>query len=154
MDKRAKLEQAIAEEQVYAKLWMLDGEKKAERERTEAAEKKKKVSETMNILTWQTEQRRAVADLEADKRVKEQQMLKRQWKAEQEADAEVERQKFVLNRERNIELINHNAAEKELRQIAQQAEKTRDKELLDAALAREKALADLEEAERQSKRMR
>ena len=45
-------------------------------------------------------------------------MLKRQWKAEQDADVEVERQKFVLNRERNIELINHNAAEKELRKVA------------------------------------
>ena len=33
MDKKAKLEQSIVEEQVYAKLWMLDGEKKAERER-------------------------------------------------------------------------------------------------------------------------
>ena len=52
MDKRAKLEQDIQEEQVYAKLWMLDAEKKAERERTEAVEKKQRVSETMNILTW------------------------------------------------------------------------------------------------------
>lgn len=46
---------AIAEEQVYAKLWMLDAEKKAERERQEAAEKGKRVNETMNILTWQTD---------------------------------------------------------------------------------------------------
>ena len=52
MDKRAKLEQQIQEEQVYAKLWMLDAEKKAERERTEAVEKKQRVQETMNILTW------------------------------------------------------------------------------------------------------
>ena len=52
LDKRSKLEQGIAEEQVYAKLWMLDGEKKAERERREAEEKAKRISETMNILTW------------------------------------------------------------------------------------------------------
>jgi len=52
MDKRAKLEQVIQEEQVYAKLWMLDAEKKAERERTEAVEKKQRVQETTNILTW------------------------------------------------------------------------------------------------------
>ena len=55
LDKRSKLEMSIAEEQVYAKLWMLDAEKKAERERTEAAEKAKRVNETMNILTWQTD---------------------------------------------------------------------------------------------------
>jgi hypothetical protein len=31
-------------------------------------------------------------------------------------DKEAERQKFILNRERNLELIKHNAAERELRQ--------------------------------------
>lgn len=36
MDKRSKLEQEIQEEQVYAKLWMLDAEKKHQREREEA----------------------------------------------------------------------------------------------------------------------
>jgi len=52
MDKKAKLEQQIVEEQVYAKLWMLDQQKKVEREKKEAIEKRKKVSETVNILTW------------------------------------------------------------------------------------------------------
>jgi hypothetical protein len=44
-------------------------------------------------------------------------MLKGQWAKEIEADKEAERQKFILNREGNLELINHNAAEKELRSI-------------------------------------
>lgn len=35
-------------------------------------------------------------------------MLKKQWAIEHEQDKEAERQKFILNRERNIELINHN----------------------------------------------
>ena len=67
-------------------------------------------------------------------------MLKEQWAKEIEADKEAERQKFILNRERNLELINNNAAERELRGIQTEVEKARDKELLDAALAREKAL--------------
>lgn len=67
-------------------------------------------------------------------------MLKGQWAKEIEADKEAERQKFILNRERNLELINHNAAERELRAIQTEAEKGRDKELLSAALAREQAL--------------
>lgn len=117
LDKRSKLEMAIAEEQVYAKLWMLDAEKKAERERTEAAEKAKRVGETMNILTWQTDQRKTVQQIEAEKKKKEQEMLKTQWKAEEAADGEAERQRFILNRERNMELINHNANEKELKGI-------------------------------------
>ena len=67
-------------------------------------------------------------------------------------DKEAERQKFVLNRERNIELIKHNEAERELRLAQTDAEKARDKQLLDAALAREKALADHEDAERRKRR--
>ena len=52
MDKRAKLEQQVLEEQVYAKLWMLDADKKLEREKKEVVQKKEKVKETLNILSW------------------------------------------------------------------------------------------------------
>jgi len=54
-------------------------------------------------------------------------MLNKQWVKEEEDEKEAERQKFILNRERNLELINHNAAEKELRHIQEEADKTRDK---------------------------
>jgi hypothetical protein len=54
--------------------------------------------------------------------------------------------------ERNLELINHNAAERELRGIQQEVEKNRDQELLNAALAKEKALQEIEEAERAERR--
>ena len=50
-----------------------------------------------------------------------------------------------------MELINHNANEKELKGIQLEAAKARDKELLDAALAREKALIELEEAEKNAR---
>ena len=52
MDKRQKMEENIIEEQVYAKLWMLDGEKKLAREKREAEEKRMKIDETMGILSW------------------------------------------------------------------------------------------------------
>ena len=39
-------------------------------------------------------------------------MLNTQWKNEEEHEKEIERQKFLLNRERNLELIRHNEAEK------------------------------------------
>ena len=44
-------------------------------------------------------------------------MLNKQWAKEIEADKEAERKNFVLNRERNLELISHNAAERELRAV-------------------------------------
>jgi len=46
------MEENIIEEQVYAKLWMLDGQKKLAREQREAEEKRTKVAETMDILSW------------------------------------------------------------------------------------------------------
>lgn len=42
----------------------------------------------------------------------------------------MERQKFVLNRERNLELIRHNEAEKVLRDAQDKVEKDRDRYLL------------------------
>lgn len=64
-------------------------------------------------------------------------MLKNQWANEIEADKEAEKQRFILNRERNLELIAHNQAEKELRTVQSEKEKLRDKELLAAQLARQ-----------------
>lgn len=61
-------------------------------------------------------------------------MLQHQWTKELDADKEAQRQQFVLNRERNLELISHNAAERELRSIQNEVEKSRDKQLLDNAL--------------------
>jgi len=51
-----------------------------------------------------------------------------------------------------LEIIQHNVAERELNRIQQEAEKHRDTELLADALAREKAIEDIEEAERLARR--
>lgn len=131
---------------------MLDHDKKVHREKTEAAEKKKKIHETVNILTWQNENRTRESEIAREKKMREQEMLKTQWAREIAADSEADRQKFVLNRERNLEIIQHNVAERELNRIQSEAEKQRDKELLADALAREKALEEIEEAERQARR--
>lgn len=152
MDKKQKLQNQIVEEQVYAKLWMLDAEKKAQREQREFEQNKRKVQETVNILTWQTEQRANQNEFEKQSKMREQQMLNEQWQRELQMDKNAEHQKFILNRERNLELIKHNEAERELRQAQEAAEKARDKQLLEAALAREKALADIEEAEKLKRR--
>lgn len=152
MDKRQKMEENIIEEQVYAKLWMLDGQKKLAREQREAEEKKIKVAETMDILSWQAQAKVQVGQTTQQKQLVEQEMLKKQWAIEIESDKEADRQKFILNRERNIELINHNAAERELRGIQVQTEKNRDQHLLNANLNREKAMIELEEREKAARR--
>ena len=58
----------------------------------------------------------------------------------------------MLNRERNLELIAHNATEKQLREQAQQVERNRDKVLLEAALGRERAIEQVEHEERMARR--
>lgn len=54
----------------------------------------------------------------------------------------------MLNRERNLELAAHNATEKELRNVAEQQERLRDKEMLNSALDRERAIEQIENEEK------
>lgn len=89
--------------------------KKEERERREAEEKKKRVSETMNVLDWQKMTREQQKAWEEQQRQGERQMLANQWTKEEQYEREMDRQKFVVNRERNLDLIRHNEAEKKIR---------------------------------------
>jgi hypothetical protein len=47
---------------------------------------------------------------------------------------------MIENRDRNIDLIRHNAAEREVKVAEAQAEKELDKKMVEEALARERAL--------------
>lgn len=79
-------------------------------------------------------------------------MLAEQWKREEDYEKTLEQQKFILNRERNLELIRHNEAEKLLREEQLRLEKERDKEMLGAALTREQQIERIEQEERLRRR--
>ena len=79
-------------------------------------------------------------------------MLNKQWDMEAKKEQDLEHQRFVLNRERNIELIQFNEEERKLKIQQIEKEKLRDKYMLDMALKQEQALKDLEEAERLNRR--
>jgi hypothetical protein len=115
VDKKRIADQKIMEEQVYAKLWDLDLRAKEERERKEAEDKKRRVGDTMAVLDWQKDTRVQGKQQDHQLTDMERQMLKEQWKREEEHEREMERQRHVLNRERNMELIRHNEAEQLLR---------------------------------------
>jgi hypothetical protein len=53
-------------------------------------------------------------------------MLRRQWALDQEREKQAERERQILNRERNLGLLKHNQQEKGLREQAELAEKQRD----------------------------
>ena len=79
-------------------------------------------------------------------------MLKTQWAQEDERDKEAERQRFLLNRERNLALIQHNAQEKQVREVAEASEKDRDKAMLARTLEREATMKRLEDEEREARK--
>lgn len=152
IDKRRNIEQKMMEEQVYAQLWQLDAQKKLEREMAEAREKQDKIKDTMAVLDWQKNTRSVQRDQESQLIAREQAMLKQQWSIEEMKEKTEADQRFMLNRERNLELISHNATEKQLREQAGQLDRNRDKVLLDAALQREQAIEQIEYQERLARR--
>jgi len=79
IDKRRKLEAQMDEEMVYAKLWELDAQKKADREIQEAAAKKSLVSDTMAVRDWQRDTREIQRQKETELTHKERAMLATQW---------------------------------------------------------------------------
>lgn len=152
MDKKRLAEQKIMEEQVYAQLWALDLQAKEDRERREAEEKKKRIGDTMAVLDWQKDTRTQNKTQEKQLTDLERQMLAQQWRREEEVEKDLERQKHVLNKERNLELIRHNEAEKLLREEQLRIEKERDKDMLNKAVTREQQIEQLEIEEKNRRR--
>jgi len=89
------------EEMVYAKLWELDAQKKADREIQEAQAKKALVSDTMAVRDWQRDTREIQRQKEAELAHKEKAMLKDNWAVEIAQQKNMESQQFQLNRQRN-----------------------------------------------------
>ena len=63
----------------------------------------------MAVLEWQKQTRDFQRSSELQAIQAEREMLKTQWAIEDEKEKDAEKQKFLLNRERNLELIQHNA---------------------------------------------
>ncbi len=82
MDKRQRLEHDIVEEQVYAKLWQIDHDKKLKREQEEAKEKKAKEQKTLEVLDWQNNLQAQRKREDQAKRAQEKTMMKGQWETE------------------------------------------------------------------------
>ena len=82
----------------------------------------------------------------------EQKMLQQKWEQELQDEKQAEYEKFLQNRERNLDLIKHNAAEREIKAEQIEIEKVKDKEMLELALAREKAIQEIEDRERAERR--
>lgn len=106
----------------------------------------------MNVLDWQKGTRELTKQQEKDLTEQEKQMLKQQWQVEDEHEKRLQHEQFLLNRERNLELIRHNEAEQLLRDDQLKFEKERDREMLNAALTREREVELFEQGEKLKRR--
>ena len=84
----------------------------------EAREKQEKIRDTMAVLDWQKTTREVQRLQEQELAKKELAMLQQQWAVEEQKEQMLSQQQFILNRERNLELISHNATEKQLLEAA------------------------------------
>lgn len=125
---------------------------KEERERKEVEEKKKRVADTMAVLDWQKDTRQQTKQQDKQLTEVERAMLNQQWRSEEDREREMERQRYILNMERNLELLRHNDAEKALREEQLRIEKERDREMLNKALTREQQIEQLEQEEKRRRR--
>ncbi|CAI2367319.1 unnamed protein product [Moneuplotes crassus] len=151
-DKKRKRDQEIFEEMLFAKMSEVDMKKKIEREKREAKEKQERVKETMDIISWQNKTKSETQNIEKMKEEAEKQKFNEIWKLENKKEEEMERQRNLINKERNLELIRHNQMEKEIKNLEEEKEKERDKFLLQQALDRERAMEELEKQEKEERR--
>jgi hypothetical protein len=151
-EKKRKRDKEIFEEMLFAKLWDIDMKKKMDREKREQMEKEERVKETMGIIGWQNKTKDQIARSEQLRTEQEKGMLNEIWKVEEDKEKELERQRHLLTKERNLELTRHNQMEQEIRDMEDLKEKERDKFMLQMALDREHAFEELELQEKDERR--
>jgi len=100
------------------------------------------------VLDWQKQTREIVREQDRARMEYERVMLKAQWTVEQKREKEAEHERYILNLERNKELIQHNQQEKQLREQAELSDKQRDLQLLNAQLEYAATIEQLEHDER------
>lgn len=140
------------EENLYAQLSQAEVRKKEAEEKRIRETKKKEEQDRLKILEWQNQQNSTKRDTEDRMMKQEKNMLNEQWQIEDEAEKQRQTQQFLINKERNLELIRHNALEKQILEEQENQEKLRDRQMVEQAQAREDSLNNLEQQEKDLRR--
>lgn len=106
--------------------------------------RKKQIEERMKVLDWQKQTREAQREAEIRNAKKEKDMLKSQWKEEDQRAKQEADERIKQMRELNLELIKHNELEKELKDKMAGLEKQRDKEMINEIVNINNKQAELE----------
>lgn len=150
-EKRQKMERDILEENLYAQLAMAEVRKQDAIEKKGQEVKKKAEADRLGVLEWQNRQNQTKRGTEQMMAHEEKKMLNDQWAIEEETEKHRQTEQFLINKERNLELIRHNALEKQIIDQENEKEKQRDRDMVDQAVARENALNKLEGEEKDAR---
>lgn len=149
MEKRRAIEDKIMEETLYAELWKQDMRVKEAKEKWDQEMKERMKKDTIQVLDWQKQQNEVKKGAEVELTEVEKQMLNTQWNIEQEKEGELWKQALLLNKERNLEIIWQNILEKQIIEAGQRQEKDWDRDMVQQAVERERAIEFKEAEERE-----
>ena len=102
------------EENLYAQLANAEVRKKEAEEKQVMEIKKKAEADRLDVLKWQNDQNSHRRMNETHMAHQEKSMLNHQWALEEETQKQKDTQQILINKERNLELIRHNALERQI----------------------------------------
>jgi hypothetical protein len=151
-EKQQKELELKEEQSLYDELWRRENVKRGQVEKQEAARKEQMHQARMTYLDWQKDLR-AQQRTEMDSReAQEKMMLTSAWGAEKQAEADLLQARSQLSKERNAEIWRHNELMQQVKAQDEEAEKLRDRDLIQQAVAKETAEEERERLRREALR--
>ena len=148
LDKLKRREKEKEEEMFYVKLNEFDNLKKLEKEKKDELEKKNKLQNIYNYQQWQREQNELDLKHKNDLKLLENSRLKEQWRRDDENEEENKLKRIQQNIQVYKDIEEFNKKEEIDRQKKIDFEKAKDKELIDSILEKERALDEIDKAEK------
>ena len=148
IDKLRRRQKEKREEEVYVKLNEFDNMKKLEKEKKDEEEKKAKMQTIYDYQQWQRDQNQEAIKKAQDLQNLENERMREQWRRDDENEEANKKMRQMQNIQvyKDIEEFNKKEEADRARKIA--FEKAADKELVDSIVAKEKALDEIDKAEK------
>ena len=148
LDKLKRREKEKEEEMFYVKLNEFDNLKKIEKEKKDELDKKNKLQNIYNYQQWQREQNELDLKHKNDLKLLENSRLKEQWRRDDANEEENKLKRIQQNIQVYKDIEEFNKKEEIERQKKIDFEKAKHKELIDSILEKERALDEIDKAEK------
>ncbi|MCQ2820972.1 MAG: trichohyalin-plectin-homology domain domain-containing protein [archaeon] len=151
LDKLKRRQKERREEEVYCKLNEFDNAQKAEKEKLDEIKKKQKIKQTYDYLQWQRQEAEEALKKANEINALEKARLKEQWRLDDLNEQENLEKRKQMNKQVYKDIFEFNKKEEIERKKKADYEKVKDKELVDSIVQKEKALDDIDKAEKERK---